>query len=74
MASPDASLAAIAAEVDGAEDDGTRAGDGDVMLDWKKADGQLASMGLLYVVLSLILLSGRSVADGEFPEARSENV
>ncbi|CAD6970237.1 unnamed protein product [Tilletia controversa] len=30
-------------------------------LDWKAADGQLASMGLLYVVLALILTNGRTL-------------
>lgn len=36
------------------------------MLDWSKADGQLGSMGLTYLILSLILLNGRSLPDGEY--------
>ena len=33
-------------------------------LDWRHNDGQLGEMGLLFVVLSVILLSGRKVAEG----------
>ncbi|KAE8228430.1 hypothetical protein CF326_g6636 [Tilletia indica] len=34
-------------------------------LDWKAADGQLASMGLLYVILALILTNGRSLPNAQ---------
>lgn len=37
-----------------------------VLIDWKRQDGQLGGMGLLNVVLSLILVSGRSVSDSEY--------
>lgn len=36
------------------------------MLDWNKADGQLGSMGLTFLILSLILLNGRSLPDDQF--------
>lgn len=36
-----------------------------VMLDWKRANSEVGSMGLLFFVLSLILLNGRSITDGE---------
>ncbi|CAO1617799.1 unnamed protein product [Parajaminaea phylloscopi] len=36
------------------------------MLDWTKADGQLGSMGLTYLILSFILLNGRSLPDVQF--------
>lgn len=34
------------------------------VVDWQRADAQLGSMGLLYLVLGLILLSGRELPDG----------
>ncbi|KAK0553271.1 hypothetical protein OC845_001271 [Tilletia horrida] len=34
-------------------------------LDWKAADGQLGSMGLLYVVLALILTNGRTLPNAQ---------
>ncbi|KAN0065774.1 hypothetical protein ACQY0O_000904 [Thecaphora frezii] len=42
----------------GADEEGT-------VLDWKKADRQLGSFGLLYVILSLILLNGRVIGQGQ---------
>lgn len=36
-----------------------------VMVDWKRSGSELGNMGLLYLVLSLILLNGRSMSDGE---------
>ena len=36
------------------------------MVDWNKADGQLGSMGLTFLILSLILLNGRSLPDDQF--------
>lgn len=35
-------------------------------IDWNKADGQLGSMGLTFLILSLILLNGRSLPDDQF--------
>ncbi|PWN30402.1 MAGE-domain-containing protein [Jaminaea rosea] len=39
---------------------------GGTLLDWNKADGQLGSMGLTFLILSLILLNGRSLPDDQF--------
>lgn len=35
-----------------------------IALDWRRAGSELGSMGLLYLVLSLILVNGRSLPDG----------
>lgn len=35
-----------------------------VLLDWKCASSELGSMGLTYLILSVILLNGRVLADG----------
>lgn len=37
-----------------------------IVLDWAKSGMQQGAMGLLYVVLALILLNGRSMKDGEY--------
>lgn len=37
-----------------------------MMVDWQRADAQLGSMGLLYLVLGIILLSGRELPDSTF--------
>lgn len=37
-----------------------------VLVDWKRSDGQLGGMGLLNVVLSLIMVSGRSISNSEY--------
>ncbi|KAK0538079.1 hypothetical protein OC835_001536 [Tilletia horrida] len=39
------------------------------MLDWKAADGQLGSMGLLYVILALILTNGRTLPNNQLRSA-----
>lgn len=81
MAAQDAELAAAMAD-DGLNDDDedeNRAGPssrtaassraprgGGTLLDWNKADGQLGSMGLTFLLLSLILLNGRSLPDDQF--------
>ena len=36
-----------------------------IMTDWRRADGQLGSIGVLLVVLGLILASGREIDDSE---------
>lgn len=38
-----------------------------VMVDWKRSRSELGSMGLLFFILSLILLNGRSLPEGELP-------
>lgn len=36
-----------------------------IMVDWRRADGQLGSMGILHVILGLILASGRELDDSQ---------
>lgn len=40
------------------------------MLNWERSDGQVGSMGLTFLMLSLILLNGRSLPDGETSSGR----
>ncbi|SPO36036.1 uncharacterized protein PSFLO_01507 [Pseudozyma flocculosa] len=64
----------------GGEDSAVTADETGTALDWKKADLQLGSIGLLYVILSLILLNGRAISQAQllaylrrlrlYPEAR----
>ncbi|KDN40689.1 MAGE-domain-containing protein [Tilletiaria anomala UBC 951] len=58
-------LASAAANADGVKAlQGMRAGDdAGIMLDWRRGDGQQGSMGLLFFVLGLILVSGRQLSD-----------
>lgn len=66
MASPNAELAAV---LSGSAADADRVGDRDatgVALDWQQAGAELGSMGLLFLILSLILVNGRALADGEW--------
>ncbi len=48
----------------GAAVQGKREGEA-VLMDWRSADNAAGNMGLLYVVLALILVNGRSMSDGE---------
>lgn len=36
------------------------------VIDWKAADRQDGEMGLLYIILALILVNGRTITDGEY--------
>ncbi|PWN42682.1 MAGE-domain-containing protein [Ceraceosorus guamensis] len=62
LQTPDAGLAAATASTDAVQH-GDPTG---VAIDWKRAEGQQAPMGLLYLILSLILLGGRALSDGDF--------
>lgn len=64
MTTPDASLAAAVKDEAGSTG-GLQADSSGTMLDWKRSTSELANTGLLFVILSLILLNGRTIADGE---------
>ena len=64
MGTPDAALQAPAAGPSQGRAADARDGEG-VMIDWRRADGQQAAMGLLMILLSLILLNQRVLPDGE---------
>ncbi|PWN20778.1 MAGE-domain-containing protein [Microstroma glucosiphilum] len=65
MAEPNAAVAA--ASFTSADDSsGSGAASTGALLDWQKADGQLGSLGLTFLILSLILLNGRSLSDDQF--------
>lgn len=69
MAIPNSTLAAPVNDVNERVDGEAFDSDG-VMLDWKRANSELGSIGLLFFILSLILLNGRSISDGECTEYR----
>lgn len=65
MAEGTTRLASTSADIDGAEAlKGIRHGDSTgVMLDWRRADGQSGSIGLLFVVLGIVMVNGRECKD-----------
>jgi hypothetical protein len=62
-------LIAGCADVDGWEYDQLPTG-GDSVVDWAKGE-QVAHIGFLYVVLALIMVNGRSIADSALPCSQS---
>jgi hypothetical protein len=64
MATPSATLSAPVNNVNDNVDGQAFDSEG-VMLDWKRSSSELGSMGLLFFILSLVLISGRSITDGE---------
>lgn len=72
MAEPNAAVAAASfTNLDDPSDSGTASMG--ALLDWQKADGQLGSLGLTFLILSLILLNGRSLSDGQSANVRIES-
>ena len=68
MAEPNASLAMLVNDVSQQVDGELCDADG-VMIDWKRASSELSTTGLLFLILSLILLNGRTISDGEHGES-----
>lgn len=64
MATPSATLSAPVNNVNDTVDGQAFDSEG-VMLDWKRSSSELGSLGLLFFVLSMILINGRSISDGK---------